>query len=345
MTESKQKKGGLDLQRLVPYLENLLGLTLNPTELSVTKVAGGFSNPTYFLRCGEQIDLVLRKKPNGDLLPSAHAIDREYRVMNALAATDVPVPKMIHYEADASVLGTEFYLMERVEGRVFHDNRLLDIPAAERSAYFWAMNETLAKLHQVDIAAVGLEDYGRAGGFVARQIKRWKGQYEKSRTRDVTEISALADWLEANCPEDSATTIVHGDFRLGNLIFHPTKPEVVAVLDWELSTLGDPMTDLGYNLMVWSMRADQFKGIADQPLPECGIPQRPDYVRHYAQRRPLGVESTAFYIAFSFFKLAVIFDGVLSRGGGGAAAHPDVDISDFNRVAAEIGLAVVRGEA
>jgi aminoglycoside phosphotransferase (APT) family kinase protein len=342
MSEQKLANNDLSLTRLVPYLEQLLKVDLKGIEAEITKVAGGFSNPTYFIKFGQNVDLVLRKKPDGKLLPSAHAIDREYKVMSALANTDVPVPKMIHYETDDSIVGTEFYLMERVAGRVFHDNRLPEIPVEQRGLYYAAMNETLAKLHQVNVAEVGLTEFGRTGGFVERQIKRWSGQYEKSRTTEVAEISELSEWLLANCPEDTETTIVHGDFRLGNLMFHPERPEVVAVLDWELSTLGDPMTDLGYNLMVWTMSGDQFKGIADQDFASCGIPTRRDYIKRYFAERGLSESVSPFYVAFSFFKLAVIFDGVLSRGGAGAAAHPDVDISNFNRVAAQLGLAVVR---
>lgn len=342
MSEQKLANSDLSLTRLVPYLEQLLKVDLKGIEAEITKVAGGFSNPTYFIKFGQKVDLVLRKKPDGKLLPSAHAIDREYKVMSALAKTDVPVPKMIHYETDDSIVGTEFYLMERVAGRVFHDNRLPEIPVEQRGLYYAAMNETLAKLHEVNVAEVGLTEFGRAGGFVERQIKRWSGQYEKSRTTEVAEISELSEWLLANCPEDTETTIVHGDFRLGNLMFHSERAEVVAVLDWELSTLGDPMTDLGYNLMVWTMSGDQFKGIADQDFASCGIPTRRDYIKRYFAERGLPESVSPFYVAFSFFKLAVIFDGVLSRGGAGAAAHPDVDISNFNRVAAQLGLAVVR---
>nr|WP_246624621.1 phosphotransferase family protein [Oceanobacter mangrovi] len=309
----------------------------------LTPIAGGFSNPTYFLKYSASADYVLRKKPAGDLLPSAHAVDREYRVMEALQNTAVPVPKMLHYCEDASLIGTPFYIMERVQGRVLHDNRLPDMSPAERGQYYAAMNATLAKLHQVDYRAVGLEGFGREGGFISRQIRLWTGQYEKSDS-SVPEIEQLGQWLAANQPDEDTTTIVHGDFRLGNLMFHPEKPEVVAVLDWELSTLGHPMSDLGYNLMVWKFTDAEFHGILDQNFELCGIPSYEEYLQAYFDNRSLPNDFNPFYLAFSFFRLAVIFDGVISRGGDAADAHPGIDISQLNRIFAAIGLKVANNQ-
>lgn len=334
-----------DTERLTRYLRQFVDCGDAHSDARMSRIGGGFSNPTWFLNYSEQADYVLRKKPEGPLLPSAHAIDREFRVMQALADSGVPVPKMLHYCADDSVIGTPFYIMERVEGRVLHDNCLPDFSPAERGEYYAAMNRTLARLHQVDFNRVGLGDYGKVGGFIERQIRRWSAQYEQSRSGDVVEIEQLGRWLAANQPRnDDETTIVHGDFRLGNLMFHPHKPEVVAVLDWELSTLGHPLSDLGYNLMVWKMRSDEFHGIADQDFGQCGIPGLATYIADYYRARGLSGDFNPFYLAFSFFRLAVIFDGVLSRGGGDPAAHPGVDISQLNRVFARIGLQVANGQ-
>lgn len=332
-----------DLVRLTDYLRQYLDCGPEGATAELTPIAGGFSNPTFFLKYSDSADYVLRKKPAGDLLPSAHAIDREYRVMAALEHTDVPVPKMLHYCEDDSLVGTPFYIMERVPGRVLHDSTLPGMSAAERGQYYAAMNAALAKLHAVDFRAVGLEGFGREGGFIERQIRRWSAQYDKSGS-SVAEIEALGQWLADNLPDDDVTTIVHGDFRLGNLMFHPDKPEVVAVLDWELSTLGHPMSDLGYNLMVWKMRGDEFHGIADQDFAACGIPVFDDYIQAYFDNRAISNNFNPFYLAFSFFRLAVIFDGVLSRGGGDPEAHPGVDISRLHHVFAGIGLQVAHGQ-
>lgn len=338
---SEQGKLDWNMEGLVAFLNAQLQLELSVSSLEFRPVGGGFSNPTFFMLCLDTgREWVLRKQPEGDLLPSAHAIDREYRVMQALANTSVPLPNMLLFCDDRSYVGTPFYLMEKVEGRVFHDNRLPEIPAAERGAYYQAMNQTLAALHKVDYRQVGLETFGKPSGFIERQIRLWTGQYERSKTQTVTEIEQLGEWLNANRPEEDETTIVHGDFRLGNLMFHPTKPEVVAVLDWELSTLGHPMSDVGYNLMIWKMTDAEFHGIADQDFTTCGIPTYDEYLNQYLSNRALETGFDRFYLAFSFFRLAVIFDGVLSRGGQQADAHQGVDISQLNHTFARIGLQV-----
>lgn len=317
-----------DIQQDLPDLEVLENYLVEHLDgyagtMSVQKISGGHSNPTFFLggsACEGQY--VLRKKPNGKLLPSAHAIDREYRVMSALYETDVPVPRMFHYCSDASVIGTEFYLMERIEGRVFHDSRLPNLNPSERSAIFDHMNATLAALHKVDFKAVGLSDYGRVDGYYERQLKRWLKQHALSPSKDdAPEIDQLGAWLKAHKPNDGAnTTIVHGDFRLGNLIIHPTEPRVVAVLDWELSTLGHPLSDIGYNQMAWLQHADEYNGLADEDLAELGIPQMAEYAETYLERVGKEGPLDSFHVAFAFFRLAVIFEGVVSRAQSGDEA-------------------------
>lgn len=321
----------LETARLADYLTGVLpgqGLT------KVQPVSGGLSNPTFFLTWGGA-EYVLRKKPAGPLLASAHAIDREYRVIRALAGTGVPVPEAVQYCADDSVIGTDFYLMTRVPGRVFHDNALPGLTPEEREAVFASMADTLAALHEVDIDAVGLRDFGKTGGFLDRQIRRWTRQYDDSRSRDIPEIPELAAWLAEHRPEAETTTIVHGDYRLGNLILHPTEPRVVAVLDWELCTLGDPMTDLGYNLMVWSQTRDEYQGLGGHDLAALGIPARDAYAARYLAARGLPTQVDPYYIAFAFFRLAVIFEGVAARAATAAEAE---SLAPFSGIFARHGL-------
>lgn len=324
-----------DVQRLNEYLAPHLGgggVTL------LEKIPGGMSNPTYFMDFGGA-RYVLRKQPPGKLLPSAHAIDREYRVIQALAGTDVPVPVAVHYCDDHDVIGTPFYIMERLEGRVFHDNSLPDQTPGERAAIFDAMNATLASLHLVDVDAVGLGDYGRRGGFIERQVARWSSQYEKSKTREIDEIPRLGAWLTENQPASDETTLVHGDFRLGNLIFHPDKPEVVGVLDWELSTLGHPLSDLGYNLMAWTMRPEEYAGLGGRDLKALGIPDMQAYASRYFERRGLKGRYDPFYTAFAFFRLAVIFEGIVSRAAQGNQVSGSSDhVAHMSRACAAHGL-------
>lgn len=322
-------------QDLARYLAPVLGVVAQ--DVTLGKITGGLSNPTYLMQISGQ-GYILRKKPEGKLLPSAHAINREYRVMNALANTDVPVPIMIHYCSDETIIGTPFYVMEYLDGRVFHDNALPGVEATERTAIFDAMNATLAALHKVDPESVGLSDFGRHGGFIARQITRWQGQYENGKFRDIPEIPQLGQWLTHNLPEDEITTIVHGDFRLGNLMFHPSKPIVIGVLDWELSTLGDPLSDLGYNLMTWIMDRSEYDGLGGHDLADLGIPDITEYASCYHQRmgRPGGF--TPYYTAFAFFRLAIIFEGVVARSRQGRASDDAPDLGHFSRVFARHGL-------
>jgi len=328
-----------DLDRLSGYLGAHIDCGSARDIPELTPIAGGFSNPTFFLKYSDTANYVIRKKPAGKLLPSAHAIDREYRVMSALAQSDIAVPQMLHYCEDATIIGTPFYVMERIEGRVLHNNYLPEIDPQDRSAYFSAMNKTLADLHNVDYAAVGLEGFGKQGGFIKRQIALWSSQYQKSKTADIPDIIQLGRWLEDNIPNDDETTIVHGDYRLGNLMFHPSEPKIVGVLDWELSTLGHPLSDLGYNLMIWKMRSDEFHGIADLDATHSGLPLYEDYIHEYLNNRGANYSFNPFYLAFSFFRLAVIFDGIVRRGGT-VDAHPGIDVTTLNRTFSRIGLSI-----
>ena len=265
--------------------------------------------------------MVLRKQPGGaGLLPSAHAIDREYRVMKALAGSDLPVPKMLFYHEDRELIGTPFYLMERLHGRVFPNCALPGIEPAERRAIYLAMAETMARLHKTDWAAIALSDYGRQGGYFTRQIARWSKQWEMSKAQGNADIERLIPWLRANLPDESETTISHGDFRLGNLMFHPVEPRVIAVLDWELSTLGHPLADVAFNCMAFHTLPSEYGGIRGLDLRALGIPQQDEYLRHYyrASGRSDGV--TAFHFAFALFRMAVIFQGIAARAAGGSAA-------------------------
>src|SRR5215472_876229 len=227
--------------------------------LSIRQFRGGQSNPTYYLAAGSQ-EYVLRRKPPGKLLPSAHAVDREYRVITALGSTDVPVPRTYALCEDLSVVGTPFYVMECVHGRVFADPRMPGSDPAERSRIYDAMNDVLARLHRVDWRAIGLADFGRTGNYVARQIHRWTTQYRASETEKIDSMERLIAWLPEHIPADDTTTLVHGDYRLANMIIHPREPRVVAVLDWELSTLGHPLGDLAYNCVPYHTSSDSMEG-------------------------------------------------------------------------------------
>ncbi|HEU5323644.1 MAG TPA: phosphotransferase family protein, partial [Methylomirabilota bacterium] len=251
--------------------------------LAVRQFRGGQSNPTYHLRAGGR-EYVLRRKPPGKLLPSAHAVEREYRVLTALAATDVPVPRTYALCEDPGVVGTAFYVMECVHGRVFRDPALPGLDAAERAAVYEAMVDVLVRLHRVDWRAVGLADFGKPGNYFARQIHRWTGQYRASETETLPAMDRLIAWLPEHIPADDTTTLVHGDYRPGNLIVHPTQPRVAAVLDWELSTLGHPLADLAYNCMPYRVGGVEGDGLLGRDLGALGIPTEAAYVAAYCRR-------------------------------------------------------------
>ena len=291
-------------------------------EMRLARIGGGQSNPTFFVDFDDRA-LVLRKQPPGDLLPSAHAVDREFRILRALSGTDVPVPNAVLYCDDRSVVGTPFYVMDKLDGRVMSPYALPQIAPAERRAYYFAMAETLAKLHRVDLAATGLTDYGKPGNFFQRQITRWIRQWNASRTREDANIDRLIAWLPANLPPGDQTTIAHGDFRFGNLMFHPTEPRVIAVLDWELSTLGHPLADVAYNCMAWHTGADEFEGMQGIHLAAEGIPTQAEYIAHYQQAGGCAEPVTNFHLAFSLFRFAVILEGIAARAKSGSAAAAD----------------------
>jgi len=291
--------------------------------LTVRQFMGGQSNPTYYL-CSEAREYVLRRKPPGKLLPSAHAVDREYRVISALAGTGVPVPRSYALCEDPGVIGTPFYIMEYVRGRVLVDPRLPGVAPTERAQIYDAMNEVLARLHLVDWRAVGLADFGRPGNYFARQIHRWTAQYRASETETIPSMERLIAWLPEHIPADDTTTLVHGDYRLGNMIVHPTEPRVVAVLDWELSTLGHPLADLGYNCMPYHLSADSMDGFEGGDLAALGIPSEEAYVAAYCRRtgRPR-IENWDFYVGFAMFRLAAIAQGIMGRVLAGTANDPN----------------------
>jgi aminoglycoside phosphotransferase (APT) family kinase protein len=304
------------------YLEQVVDDYQGP--LTVRQFQGGMSNPTFQLTDGAGRRYVMRKKPPGKLLPSAHAVDREYRVISALADTDVPVAKTYTLCEDATVIGQAFYVMDYVEGRVFRRIDLPGVKPEERGAIFDAMNDVLAKLHQVDFRAVGLGDFGREGGYVDRQIRRWTKSYEATKTEALADMDRLIDWLPANIPDEDETTIAHGDYRLENMIFHPAEAKVLAVIDWELCTLGHPLSDLAYNCLVYHYGDDNRGDISAIDYAAHGIPTEPEYVDSY--RRRTGRKPIAnwdFYIVLSLFRLGAIAQGVYARGLAGNASSPE----------------------
>ena len=281
--------------------------------VTVRQFAGGQSNPTFLLET-KSSRYVLRKKPPGDLLPSAHAIEREFRVMSALARQSIPVPRPVLICEDHTIIGTPFYVMEYVEGRVFRDLSLPGHSPAERARLFDAMNATLAQLHGVDYLAAGLEGYGKPGNYFARQIARWSSQYVASTPSILPAMQRLMDWLPAHIPPGDETVIAHGDFRMENLVFHPTEPRVTAILDWELSTLGHALADLAYNCMPWNLAHGQYSGLRGLDLAALGIPSEDEYIAAYCARTGrAAIDHWPFYMAFSLFRMASIAQGVYAR--------------------------------
>jgi len=309
-----------DVAALESYMKGHVAGFSGP--LAVRQFQGGQSNPTYYLQTPQR-EYVLRRKPPGKLLPSAHAVDREYRVITALGQTDVPVPRTYALCEDPEVVGTPFFIMECVHGRVITDARLPGLTPADRATMYDAMSDVLARLHNVDYAAVGLGDFGKPGNYFARQIHRWTSQYRASETETIASMDRLIGWLPGHIPPDDTTTIVHGDYRLGNMIVHPTEPRVLAVLDWELCTLGHPLADLAYNCMPYHLSADVMEGFEGADLAPLGIPSEETYLAAYCRRtgRP-GIEDWDFYVAFSMFRLAAIAQGIMGRVLAGTANDP-----------------------
>ncbi|WP_189047114.1 phosphotransferase family protein [Aliidongia dinghuensis] len=308
----------------------------------IRQMSVGQSNPTYLVVTGAG-EYVLRKQPPGPLLKSAHAIDREYRIMAALSQTGVPVPRMLHYATDAAIIGTPFYVMERLKGRVFRTAALADVPKPERRTYYHAMAEAMVQLHKVDPAAVGLADFGKPGNYYARQIGRWTDQWAHSKVRENPSIDALCQWLPAHIPPgDDETVIAHGDFKFDNLMFHPTEPRVIAILDWELSTLGHPLADLAYNCIAYHMPSGTMGGIADLDIAAEGIPGLAEHVADYCRLAGRSDGITAFHQAFAMFRLAVIAEGVLARARLGNASNPEAEqVGAKGRVLADKACSLV----
>jgi aminoglycoside phosphotransferase (APT) family kinase protein len=292
-------------------------------DLIIEQYQGGQSNPTYRVTAGSH-QYVLRRKPPGKLLPSAHAIDREFRVMSALADTGVPVPKMLTLCEDDAILGTAFYVMEYIEGRILWDPTLPGMTPAQRAAHYDELNRVIATLHQVDYAAVGLADYGRPGNYIQRQVARWSKQYEAAGADRIDAMDRLIEWLPAHIPTGDETSVVHGDYRMDNVIFHPTEPRIMAVLDWELSTLGHPLSDFAYQVMAWRLAPAEFRGLKGADLAALGIPGEEAYVAAYCQRTGrTAIPNWEFYLIFNMFRIGAILHGVLSRALQGNAASDD----------------------
>lgn len=312
----------VDAERLARWMEANVEGFRGPIEFE--KVAHGQSNPTFLLDAPSG-RYVLRRKPPGELLKSAHAVDREFRVQKALAGTEVPTAKMLALCEDENVIGQMFYVMERVDGEIHYDPRMPDKSPEVRARVFDEMNRVLAALHDVDYEAVGLGDFGRPGNYFARQYARWSKQYRASETERVGAMEELIDWVGDNMPEDDGiTTLVHGDYRLDNIMISPDG-HALAVLDWELSTLGHPYSDLAYQCMQWRMPPGQeTRGFGEEDRTALGIPSEQEYVAKYCERRGLpGIPVFQFALAFSFFRMAAIVQGVKKRGLDGSASNPD----------------------
>lgn len=320
-----------DEAKLGEYLEAQIEGFAPP--IAVRQFSGGQSNPTFHIR-DQKREYVMRKKPPGKLLPSAHQVDREYRVTEALHGTGVPTAKPYHLCMDDEIIGTAFYVMDYVKGRILRDPILPGMEPSERRAIYDEMNRVLANLALIDVDEVGLQNHGKPGNYYARQISRWSRQYVLAKTDDVATMDKLMEWLPENIPPDEKTTIVHGDYRLENTIIHPTEPKILAVLDWELSTLGQALADLAYNCMSYHLKSPRgVTGIGDVDYAATGIPSEKDYLADYCRRTGRdGIPHWNFYLAFSMFRSASIVQGVYKRGLDGIASSPTA--ADSSRLVA-----------
>ena len=334
-TRAVSEQHAFDTAALSAWLQQNLEGFEGP--LSVEMFKGGQSNPTYKLITPRQ-SYVMRAKPGpvAKLLPSAHAIEREFAVMSGLAATSVPVPRMYALCEDESIIGRAFYIMECMQGRVLWDQSLPGMQPAERAAIYDETNRVISALHSVKFAQQGLANYGKPGNYFERQIGRWSKQYQASITQPIPEMDQLMAWLPAHMPasarDESRVSIVHGDFRLDNLMFHPTEPRVVAVLDWELSTLGHPLADFSYHCMAWHIPPGHFRGIGGLDLAALGIPSEQEYIRKYCELTGLATpEELAsdwnFYLAYNLFRLAAILQGIAKRVEAGTASSAQAKAS------------------
>lgn len=333
----------LDADVLGPYLEaNVEGFS---GMRRVEKFADGQSNPTFKVSTGSG-QYVLRRQPPGKLLKSAHAVDREYRVLAALADTNVPVPRVFHLCEDRDVIGSMFYLMEFCDGRIFWDSSIPEVDKAERSAIYDEMNRVLVALHQVDIDKAGLSDFGKPGNYFERQYRRWSQQYRNSEIQKIDAMEKLMSWLGDHLPDDDGrVSLVHGDYRLDNMIFDASRPDVIALLDWELSTLGHPFADVGYQCMQLRMpaRIGSISGLRGKDLGELGIPTEEEYVAKYCERAGIdGIDNFGFYVAFSFFRLAAIVQGVAKRAVDGNASNKNAaQMGEYVEPMAQLALEAI----
>ena len=339
-TEPLAEGGRIDRQRLAGFLrDNVPGCS---GEMTIERFRGGQSNPTMLISFENGRKLVLRKKPDGTLLPSAHAVDREFRVIKALAETDVPVPQAHVLCDDETIVGAMFYVMDFAQGRSFWDPSLPDLTPAERTAIFDEMNRTIARLHSVDYVAIGLETFGKPGNYIGRQVGRWSKQYRASETETIEAMDRLIEWLPENLPADRPPALLHGDFRLDNMIIHPTEPKVIALLDWELSTLGDPVADFAYHMLTWHLPKKPYRGLADHDLEALGIPGIEQYRSTYFKRMGLediGPREWNTYLAYSFFRVAAIRQGIMKRVvDGTASSHFAQEAGKLARPTAELAL-------
>ncbi len=327
-----------DIDSLTTHLERHLPEFRGPVD--VQQFQGGQSNPTYLLSTSTA-KYVMRSKPGpaAKLLPSAHAIEREFHVMRALAAQGIPVPWTLLLVEDESVIGRAFYVMQHVEGRIFWDATLPGLSNHERATIYDEMNRVIARLHTVDIERAGLSDYGKAGNYFQRQIGRWSKQYRASETEPIDAMNRLIEWLPSHIPPSDETTVVHGDYRMDNLIFHPTEGRIIAILDWELSTLGHPLADFSYHCMPWHIPPGGFRGIGGIDHAALGIPVEAEYIRRYAERTGRGaVEHWNFYLAYNLFRIAAILQGVYKRATEGlASSNNAVQAGQNARALAELG--------
>ena len=307
-------------ESLEQYL-NSLGFIRGRIELS--QLTGGQSNPTFKITNGSS-HYVLRKKPNGVLLPSAHAVDREHRVMKALAGTDVRVPQMLAYCEDESIIGTAFFIMEYLDGRVFVDQSLPDISANDRRKIYEEMNRTISAIHRLDYASLGLETFGKPGNYFARQIARWSRQVREANIAIPDSLNKLMDWLPEHTPAGDETSLIHGDFRMDNLIFHKTDLRIIGVLDWELSTLGNPLADFAYQCMAWRIPPSLWRGIQGLDLLALGIPSESEYIAMYEKQVGRSIsEHWPFLMAYNLFRISAILHGITKRAMDGNANASD----------------------
>jgi aminoglycoside phosphotransferase (APT) family kinase protein len=342
-TTAVQERHRFDVARLEAFLAERIAGFAGP--LAVEQFRGGQSNPTFLLATpGARYVMRSKPAPAAKLLPSAHAVDREYRVITALGRAGLPVPRTFTLCEDEGVIGRAFYVMDYVEGRVLWEQSLPGMTAGERAAIYDEMNRVIARLHCVDYREAGLADFGRPGNYLARQIDRWTKQYRASETERMPDMDRLIEWLPGAIPPGDETAVVHGDYRLDNLIFHPNEPRILAILDWELSTLGHPLADFSYHCMSWHIPPERFRGIAGLDLAALGIPVETEYIAAYCRRTGrTRIEHWDFYLAYNMFRLAAILQGIMKRALDGTAASAEaLDAGRRARPMAELGWKYAR---